>query len=248
MKLNGYRASHRNKWFLITQGILSPQEFLLFEYYLDLMLFDRSKGDKFAVFEVFPEEIAHVFNKHEDTVKNWHDGLLAKGFIKIVDEKRKLYTVKSPLRYVIGLVQWGGEASGYAKEEKDQMPEFILENVRFSPPKSEQILPKVDTPALNSSTSTENSLSSSKGNSIVSSPIGSRKVVVIKQDVIRSDEEYQKMWDEGNYSMLTPEDMKSIDQDLQEEIEIESDEQEKEIVRIYFNNDWGKYQKSLLIS
>lgn len=244
MKLNGYRASHRNKWFLITKGVLNSQEFLLLEYYLDLMAFDRSHGDKFAVFEVFLDEIGHVFNKHEDTVEKWHEGLISKGFVKVVDEKRKLFTVKSPLRYVVGLTQWGGEASKFAKEEKDRTQEFILENIRFFQPESEKILPKSDNPALKSSNSTENSLSSSKGKSIVSSPIGSKKVVVIKQEV-RNDAEYQKMYEESGLS-LSPEDMKWIDQNIVEKIEIESDEQEKEIVRIYFDGNWEKYRSSLI--
>ncbi|MFH1792732.1 MAG: hypothetical protein ABH819_03815 [Patescibacteria group bacterium] len=245
MKLNGYRASHRNKWFLITTGVLTPQEFLLFEYYLDLMAFDKNKGNKFAVFEVFPNEVAQVFDKHEDTVENWHNGLLSKGFIQLVDKNRKLYTVKTPLRYIIGLAQWGGEASRYAKEEKDQAQEIILENIRFSHPKSEHVLQDSNETALKPVNTTENSLSSSKGNSIVSSSIGSNKVVLIKQKV-RSDEEYQKIYTEGSFDVLTPDDMKWIDQNVQEKIEILNDEHEKEIVRIYFDGKWDEYRGSLI--
>lgn len=245
MKLNGYRASHRNKWFLITQEILSLQEFLLFEYYVDLMDFDKSHKDSFATFEAFLDDVASVFKKHTDTVRIWHNGLLTKGFIKIFDEKRQLYTVKSPLKYVIGLTQWGGEASRYTKEEKNQSQEYILENIQFFPPESERILPKSDTPALKSSISTENSLNSSKGNSVVSSPIGSKKVVVIKQEV-RSDEEYQKLYQDSGFTSLTPDDMRWIDQNVQEKIEILNDEQEREIVRIYFDGKWDEYRSSLI--
>lgn len=212
MKANGYRASHRNKWFLITQKILTPQEFLLFEYYVDWMDFDKTHDDKFAVFEVFFNELAIVFNKDKDTVEIWHDGLLNKGFIKLVDENRKLYTVNNPLRYIIGLEQWGGEASKYAKEEKNCTQEFILENIRFFQPKSEQILQNFDKVASKPSNSTENSLSSSKGNSIVSSSITSQKVVITRQSV-RSDAEYQKFYEE-NHNYPTPDDMKWIDQNV----------------------------------
>jgi hypothetical protein len=210
------------------------------------MDFDKSHGYKFASFEAFPDEIALVFNKHEDTVRNWHNGLLSKGFIKVVDEKRNLYTVKSPLRYVVGLNQWGGEASKFAGEETNQTQEFILENVRFSPLKSENILPNSDALALKSSNFNENSLSSSKGKSIVSSSIGSRKVVVIRQ-AVRNDAEYQRMYEASDLN-LSIDDMKWIDQNVVERIEIESDEQEKEIVRIYFDGNWDEYQKNLLIS
>jgi len=39
--------------------------------------------------------------------------------------------------------------------------------------------------------------------------------------------------------------MKWIDQNISEEIKIESGEQEKEIVRIYFDGDWDNYRKNL---
>jgi hypothetical protein len=210
------------------------------------MVFDRSKGDKFAIFEVFPDEVALVFNKKsEDSVRNWHKGLLNKRFIKIVDEKRNLYTVKSPLRYVVGLTQWGGEASKYSHEEANQSQEFILENIRFFQPESKKILPKSDNLALKSLNSTENSLSSSKDNSIISSSIGSKKVVVIKQ-AVRSDEEYQKIYDEGEFLSLTPDDMRWIDENAKEEVVIENEEMEKEIVKVFFNGDWNEYRKNLI--
>lgn len=239
MKLNGYRVGHRNRWLLIKNGVLNPQEFLLFEYYLDSMDFD-SRHSNFGVFESYLDEIAKDFNKKVDAVQDWHNNLLKKGFIQQIDKKRKLFKVKSPERYG---TTFGCNANDFAKNEKNTPTlDFILQNICFSPEKA-KINPQNNTNlALNNSSKP---LGSFKGE-LGSSPIGSKKVVVIKQDVVRSDEEYQKMWNEGNYSMLTPEDMKSIDQDLQEEIEIKSDEQEKEIVRIYFDGDWDKYRSSLI--
>jgi hypothetical protein len=228
MKLNGYRASHRNRWLLVTQRILSPQEFLLFEYYLDLMDFDKSHGEAFSTFEAFLDDVLRVFNKHEDTIRIWHNGLLTKGFIKIFDEKRHTYTVESPLRYVSGLAQWSGEASKYAKEEKDQTHEFILRNIRFFRPEREKIRLESEEKVDISADRVKNSLSSSKGESIVTSPSGSRKIVVIKQEV-RSDAEYRKMYEDDGCLGISPDDMKLADQILAETIEILNEEQETEV-------------------
>lgn len=245
MKLIGYRASHRNKWFLITQNILTPQEFVLFEYYLDLMDFDKSHKDSFSTFEAFLEDVALVFNKHEDTIRIWHNGLLTKGFIKVFDEKRHLYAVKSPLRYVIGLVQWGGEASKYVMEEKYQTQEFILKNIRFSQLEEEKTQLESDEKVDISINTTENSLGSSKGESIVISHIGYKKIVGIKQEV-RGDAEYRKMYEDGGSLGLSPDEMKLADQIVIEKIEILNNEQEKEIVRIYFDGKWDEYRSSLI--
>lgn len=245
MKLNGYRASHRNKWFLITKKILTLQEFLLFEFYLDQMNFDKDNKDKFASFEVYLEEIAPIFNKSIDTIRLWHNGLLYKNFIKIVDPLRQLFTVKSPLRYVIGLTQWGGESSRYATEEKDQTQEFILKNIRFFPSTNEKVQPESVKKTDISTIITENSLSSSKCESIDISSIGSKKIVVISQK-LRSEEEYQRIYQDGDFQNLTPDDMKWIDQNVKEQIPIESDKQEKEIVEVFFNGDWNEYQKHII--
>ena len=212
MKLNGYRASHRNRWLLLSERILSIREFILFEYYLDSMDFDRTHGEKFATFEVFLDEIAPLFDKEVETVKGWHDGLVNKGFVKIADSKRSLYTIKSPLRYVGG-GKWGGKASLFAEDEKNQTKEFILENIIFFQPEGEKIRLKSEEKVDISENSVKNSLSSSKGESIVSSPVGSKKIVVIKQEV-RSDAEYRKIYEDDGCLGLSPDDMKLADQIL----------------------------------
>jgi len=239
MKLNGYRASHRNRWLLIKNGILTSQEFLLFEYYLDSMDFD-SRHNKFGIFEAFLEDIAKDFDRKTDTIQDWHNSLLEKGFIQLVDKKRKLFKVKTPERYGTVL---GCNAREFAKNEKNTPTlDFILQNICFSPEKA-RINPSKDT--ISGTNNTSKGLGSFKGELGLSSN-GSKKVVIIKQDV-RSDVEYQKMYEE-NSSGLLPEDMKWIDQNAIGKIEIENDEQEKEIIRIYFDGNLDKYHKSLLIN
>lgn len=240
MKLNGYRASHRNRWLLIKSKVLTPQEFLLFEYYLDSMDFD-SRHSNFGLFEAFLNEIALDFDKKEDTIQDWHNSLLEKGFIQLVDKKRKLFKVKTPERYGTVL---GCNAKEFAKNEKNTPTlDFILQNVCFSPEKAKINPPNNTTLA---SDNTSKYLGSSKGGLGLSS-IGSKKVVVISQSV-RSGTEYQKMYQESGCEGLTPDEMKWVDQNVTEKIVIENNEQENDIVNTFFDGDWNEYQKHLKVS
>jgi len=237
MKLNGYRASHRNRWLLIKNRVLTPQEFLLFEYYLDSMDFD-SRHSNFGTFEAYLDEVALDFDKKPDTIQDWHNKLLSKSFIELVNKKRRLFKVKSPERYGTIL---GCNAREFVKNEKNTPTlDFILQNICFTPEKAKINPSKNTILALNN---TSKHLGSFKGELGLPS-IDFKKVVVIKQSV-RSDEEYQKMSQDGDFG-LSPEDMKWIDRNALEKIEIKSDEQEKEIVRVYFDGDWDKYRSSLI--
>ena len=237
MKLNGYRASHRNRWLLIKNRVLTPQEFLLFEYYLDSMDFD-SRHSNFGTFEAYLDEVALDFDKKPDTIQDWHNKLLSKSFIELVNKKRRLFKVKSPERYGTVL---GCNAREFVKNEKNTPTlDFILQNICFTPEKAKINPSKNTILALNN---TSKHLGSFKGELGLPS-IDFKKVVVIKQSV-RSDEEYQKMSQDGDFG-LSPEDMKWIDRNALEKIEIKSDEQEKEIVRVYFDGDWDKYRSSLI--
>ena len=199
MKLSGYRVSHRNRWLLLTNEILSLQGFLLFEYYLDSMDFDI-KHENYGLFEAYPDEIAECFNnKKKETIKAWHNGLLTKGFIEIADKQRRLFRIKSPARYRVSCC---GKASEFAKDEK-RIPslDFFLENICFYPEKAKIKSPKKANLALKD---TSKALGSSKGDYRLSSD-SSKKIGIIEQ----------------------------------------VGEQEKDIVEIFFDSDWDKYQKSL---
>ena len=203
-KLNGYRASHRNRWLLLQNKALTLREFILFEFYLDSMDFDQ-KHDKFGTFEVFFDEIAEIFNKKKDAVRNWHNGLVSKGFIKLFDKKRRLFEVKTPLRYLTG-GRWGGKAGSFAKEEKNnQSLESLLENICFSPQK---VGKTQKNKACLACKNNAKALASYKGEYRVNS-----KKTVMKQRV-RSDAEYQKILEEGDCGCLTIDDMKWIDKNV----------------------------------
>lgn len=240
MKLSGYRASHRNRWLLLKNGVLTPQEFLLFEFYLDSMDFDL-KHENFGLFIAFTEETTQYFNKEEETIKDWHNGLLNKGFIELVNKKRGQFRIKSPKKYVTA---FGGKAKEFATEEKNTPTlDFILQNICFFPEKAEINPQNHSVLALKD---TSKALGSSKGEYKV--PFnGSKKVVVISQKV-RSEADYLKIRQESNFETLSTEAMKWIDENVREKIEIENDQQEKEVVNIFFDGNWDEYQKHLITS
>lgn len=241
MNPTGHRASHRNRWLLLKDSILTPQEFLLFEFYIDSMDFDPDHKN-FGLFDAFTEETKQYFNKEEETIRDWHNGLLNKGFIELVNKKREVFKIKSPARYVTA---FGGKANEFVKEEViTPTLDYFLQNICFFPEKTE-IKPSSNT--VLASEDTPKALGSSKVSYIVPSPISSKKVVLISQ-AVRSEAEYQKFHCEKNLSNMSIDEMEWIDRNVKEEIEIENNEQEKELVRIYFEGDWNEYKKHLIIN
>ncbi|MBI4100695.1 hypothetical protein HY439_03080 [Candidatus Microgenomates bacterium] len=240
MKISGHRASHRNRWLLLKNGVLAPQEFLLFEFYLDSMDFDLSH-ENFGLFVAFTEETKQYFNKEEETIKDWHNGLLNKGFIELVNKKREIFRIKSPKRYVTA---FGGKANEFAKSEKNTPTlDFILQNICFSPEKTE-INPLNNTVLALKDTS--KALGSSKGKYRV--PFNDSKKVVLISQSVRSEADYLKIRHENNFQNLSTEDMRWIDENVREKVEIEDDQQEKDVVNVFFDGNWDEYRKHLITS
>lgn len=238
MKLIGYRATHRNRWLLKINKILDDKEFLLFEYYLDAMVWDLAHL-KAGVFEVFFDEIAPIFDKSNDTIRDWHNGLLNKGFIQLVDEKRKLYTIKSPERYQFDGRKGGKACKYYEDEEANPTIEFLLQNVCFSPQK----VGKIQQNTTNLASNDKKALISSNVECISNIPNGYRKVVTLKQKV-RSPEEYKQMYKESGSQGLSPDDMRLADEVTHEEIVVENEKQEQEIIQLWFGGNRAEYKKA----
>lgn len=142
MKLKGYRVSHRNKWLVLQQDVLTIQELMLLEFYIDISDFD-SRHAKFGVFEVFLDEISEVFGKSQDSIRIWHKGLLSKKFIAPYDIKRKLYQLKNPRRYSTK------EADTFHKTENIDNPiQTILEDMTFTSEEFELVQTEIANLAL----------------------------------------------------------------------------------------------------
>lgn len=249
MKLNGARASHRNRWQLIQNGFLTIQEFSLFEYYIDMTDFDF-RHTKFGLFEYLPEQIAEIFDKEVNTIMSWHRQLIKKKLIYQIDRRRSLFGITNPERYNIAR----NTALEHARQEKGisfqelceiicQLNQKINQNIEknkfLQPELGIESAPKaIGIPLRKESRS--NVYPFSKGNNELV-----RKKVLLRQES-RSDFEYKQIQSDGDYKYLTVEDMKWIDENVTETIEVKTDEQEKNAVDEFFDGDWENYKRHLI--
>lgn len=238
-KLNGYRASHRNKWVLIRSGILSLQELALLDFYADIFDFDYNH-ESYGTFKTDFDAMRVIFQcKSENTVRNWHNKLLSLGFLKKSDTKGE-YKLSCFTRYITPGF-WKGEAAKYAEQEKDQSVEIILQSFGVKPQPVGEKVQSVGKIISNSASKEDSkALSSSKDDSNVSLV----KKVLIKQEV-RTEDEYQRMY-QDDPDGLTPDDMLWVDENLKEILEV-TEESEQGVVNLYFDGNWSKYQNSLII-
>lgn len=242
-KLNGYRASHRNKWYFIEKGVLTLQAFLLLDFYADTFSFDTRKND-YGLFEVNFEALRKIFNcKSDQTIRNWNDELLNKGFIETTNF-HQIYKLVCCERYLLNCKLWKGKADYYQELEKNQPIGIIIQSFGlnanvigscFQPIGTKQII-KTD---LTSKSHSINIISSKCESNVYP------KRVLIKQE-LRTKEEYEKMYKDSDFQCLTPEDMQWVDENVVEKIEIENEEMEQDIVEMYFDGDRDKYKNCLI--
>lgn len=237
-KLNGHRPTHRNKWLFIKHGILTIQELSLLEFYADLQDFDQGHENHGKFITDF-NEMETIFLKSDSSIRNWHNRLLSLGFIKPTSTRGK-YQLVCFERYITPGV-WGGQAGKYAELEKDQPVERVLQYFGIKVQEVGEIVQPVGKISVDSASNNDaKALSSSKDDSNVSL---ARKVL-IKQEV-RTEDKYQRMY-QDNPDGLTPDDMRWVDENLKEILEI-TEENEQGVVDLYFDGNWSKYQNSLII-
>lgn len=124
-KLNGYRCSHRNRWLLLN-NYLTPQSFLLFEFYLDIFDFDY-KHLSYGTLTVNFKKLAEVFDCSVNSIRNWNNVIINSGLIEKTEE-RGVYKILNPERYIPPGF-WKGLASSYAKRERKQSVEHIFQSM-----------------------------------------------------------------------------------------------------------------------
>lgn len=240
MKLNGYRPTHRNKWLFLKHEILNVQELAFLEFCADLVDFDKNH-ENYGLIGIDLVVVTKVFCCSENTIRSWLKKLLNIGFIKKT-EKRGHFRMSCHERYINpGL--WGGRAPEYAKKEKDQPVGIILQNFGIDLQTTEQKVQSVEENPLNSDSEQENrALVSSKDDSTVSP----REIVVIKQ-MPRTDDEYERIRHANkNFQKLLTKDMRWIDENVIEEIDVTDPEIEKDCVNVFFNGNWGEYRRCLI--
>jgi len=240
-RLNGYRATHRNKWRFIQHGILSSQELMFLDFCSDIMSFGKDNPTR-GSFRVNFDEIKKILRcKSENTIRNWLQKLLSIGFVQKT-EKRLVFKLSCYERYLVS-GSWHGESAKYASLEKNQSIDVILQNFGIDFQRVGEKFQPVGKKGLKLATNISSRIISSSNvdPSVVS---GSSKKILVRQTP-RTEKEYQQFYEEGSYVYLTPEDMGWIDENVTEEIEISGDEMEKNVVELFFGNDWINYRRHL---
>jgi len=217
-KLNGYRPSHRNKWRFIQNGILTLQELTLLEFYADIVDFGKNH-ENYGRFEVNFDEIASVFKCSSNTIRNWHNKLLILGFIEKTPKRSWLKLICHE-RY-INPGKWGGQAKHYQEIEKNQSIEIILQSFGINFQSIEEQLQRIK------KTSKENNIATTKNVSIA---IDSYKneyknsfLPPMQSNSQRIMENYKQIKKEMGFNfLLTEEDMKWIDENIREDINVPS--------------------------
>lgn len=240
MKLNGYRATHRNKWLFIQYGILSVQELSLLEFYADTFCIN-TKQPEYGEFKVNFDELKIIFNcKSDTTIRNWHNKLLKVGFIKKSNKKNK-YNLVCCGRYINPSKAFVGEAHKYKELEENQPIKVVLQSFGIEFQSNEQKLQPVGK-ENNEKDNTTIQTNIVPTDAYKSEYIGSTVKIVDLKARIRTQEEYERMYQESGCVGLTPEDMKLADEAAHEIRVIENEEQEKETVKDWFDGDWNKYR------
>lgn len=239
MKLNGYRPTHRNKWLFLKHEILNVQELAFLEFCADFVDFDKNHED-YGLFEIDFVDVSKIFCCSKNTVRNWLKKLLDIGFIK-KSEKRSHFRMSCHERY-INPGHWGGRASEYAKKEKDQPVGIILQNFDIDSQTIEQKTQSVEeNPVKSASEQEARTLNSSKDDSMVNQ----RKIVVIKQPP-RTDDEYERIHAKKNFRDFPIKDMRWIDENVTEEIDVTNPDIEKDCIEVFFNGNWDEYRRYLI--
>lgn len=213
MKTNAHRPSHRNRWLLLSNKVLTKEELLLFEYYVDQMDFDVSH-QTFGTFKVDFPTIAQLFGyspKHPcNALREKHDRLVALGFIHPSTNKN-VFLIHNPKRYIAATKKWQGEASEYEKNERHKELKEFVQNVATNVHFTEQDIQSTEQFVHLNEQTTPFSVKSHHARSLVSSKDEYLSDAVNSMRSKRSLADYEQIYQEGNYQGLVPEDMKWLD-------------------------------------
>ena len=209
MNRNGYRPSHRNRFLLIEHKVLTREEFVVFEYCLDQMGFDK-KNEWFGKIYVNFQEIALVlnysanppYNSIREKIKK-----LIKLNILIPTNKANIYSIFNADRYVATTNLWKGKSRQFQQQEHNKPFSLVIQNIaqnfqygEAKVQKNEQNIPsklKIDS---------SRALSTSKVNNLTTDvSIDSRN----KDQRTLAD--YQRIYRKKDWGDFTIDDMKWLD-------------------------------------
>jgi hypothetical protein len=214
MNFNGTRPSHRNRFYLLSEGKLSSSEFLLFELLIDQIAFDPDK-DMFGKYKLdkenFSKYLGYKAKLPFNSISNLHNSLLSKGLV-IPTENKEEFEIYNFQRYISETKsdKWKGRSETFRKQEMNLDPLGVLQNIVSKPQnivESSQNSVKKNLDLLKKTSSRY--LSSSK---VESNGFSNKDLVKNVTDEKRTLSYYETLYRENDiYTTLTVVDMQWLD-------------------------------------
>lgn len=127
MITNGFRASHRNRWLMVKEGVLTVPEMVLLDFYIDKMNFSSTSEDV-GTFDLDFVELEIYLDRKEKTIRALNKNLLEKGFIKWINPNK--YAVTHWERYILDKKdKTGGQAFKFQQQEYNLPIESLIQNL-----------------------------------------------------------------------------------------------------------------------
>lgn len=204
-KLHGYHGIGRGIFLLLHNQILTKEEFILYVASFSFANWDKEKKSSYGTIDITQEEIEWLLNVSAGYVSKHKKKLIEKGFWRIKSNKKiEIVGFELVETSLLAKITKDNKIVDFQKYIAQKQKEFATEQKEFA---SKQIsFPKGTTPNQPQKFAPEQT----------PSPISD--LVSYKNRVIslRSDEEYQKIIEEYNYSLLSIDDMKWIDINVHE--------------------------------
>jgi len=208
-KLKGYHRHFRGRFLLLKNKVLTEEEYILWDLsFSTLADWDKQNHpDNYGTFNYTQEEIASLLGWHKTKVCRLSKSLFQKGFwIRQSDGKIRVvgYDILENLTEIT-------KESGVV-DLQEYVSKMQLENAEMK-----QEVPNSQPFSFKENINIQTQEVAKMQLSNAKAPLVSSKS---KYRVLRTDEEYQKIWEEGNYTMLTIDDMKWIDKNIPENTQI----------------------------
>lgn len=205
-KLNGYYGTYRGKFLLLKKRVLNKEEYILYDASIAFADWDKKNHpDKYGSFDLTQLEIEKLIGCSEGFVSRYSKGLIKKGFWKkrkdgrtqvVGFELTEIQTLKSITKKnkIVDLQKYIAEMqNGFVNSQ------VLVTKIQIDTPKGEDDNHMQSLANLQNRSSKADLISSNNGSSL-----------------LRTDEEYRKIKEEGHYEMLAIDDMKWIDANVTE--------------------------------
>lgn len=204
-RLKGYHRTFRGRFLLLKNRALTDKEFILWDFSFSVLADwdEKNHPDTYGSFGHNQEEIGLLLGWHKTKVCRLSQGLFQKGFWTKRPDKRIAVVGYNITKNLTEITKEGRIVD---------LQEYLLKSQLYVA-KIEQPVPNLqeNVPKGNGNSQAQKVAKLQQRNfkaSLVSSKVNS--------NVLRSEEEYQRIWEKGDYKMLTIDDMKWIDRNIQE--------------------------------